>query len=62
MASNLAQRITFAVIAIPVALGVVWPGGWPLVGLLAVVGALGSRTFDLPCGNKSPPSAESSPP
>jgi phosphatidate cytidylyltransferase len=47
MASNLAQRITFAVIAIPVALAVVWLGGWPLVGLLAIVGALGSReVFD----------------
>jgi len=43
MASNLFQRISFAVIAIPVALGVVWFGGWPLVGLLAIVGALGSR-------------------
>ena len=43
MASNLFQRVSFAVIAIPVALGVVWFGGWPLVGLLAIIGALGSR-------------------
>ena len=43
MASNLTQRIGFAVVAIPVALGVVWFGGWPLVVLVSAAAALGAR-------------------
>lgn len=43
MASNLAQRIAFAVVAIPVALLVVWWGGWPLVAAMSVVAVLGTR-------------------
>lgn len=43
MASNLTQRLAFAVIAIPLALGIVWYGGWPLVGLVAAAGVLGAR-------------------
>ncbi len=46
--SNLALRIGFAVVAIPVALAVVWYGGLPLAFLVAVVGTLGTRElFDL---------------
>jgi phosphatidate cytidylyltransferase len=46
--SNLARRVGFAVVAIPLALAVVWYGGVPLVLLLAVVAALGARElFDL---------------
>lgn len=41
--SNLAQRILFAVVAIPVAVGIVWLGGWVLAGALAVLGALGAH-------------------
>lgn len=48
MESNLVRRVGFAVIAIPLALGVVWYGGLPLALLLAVAGALGTRElFDL---------------
>ncbi|MFL5403728.1 MAG: phosphatidate cytidylyltransferase [Gemmatimonadales bacterium] len=48
MDSNLARRVGFAVVAIPLALIIVWYGGVPLVGLLAVAGALGARElFDL---------------
>jgi len=43
MASNLTQRIGFALVAIPVALGVVWLGGWPLVALVSAAAALGAR-------------------
>lgn len=43
MASNLAQRVGFAVVAIPAALGVIWLGGWPLALLLAAAGILGLR-------------------
>jgi phosphatidate cytidylyltransferase len=43
MASNLVQRIGFAAVAIPLALGVVWLGGLPLVALICVAGALGTR-------------------
>ncbi len=48
MASNLTQRVLFAVVAIPVAVAVVWWGGWPLAALLGVVAALGVRElYDL---------------
>ena len=43
MASNLTQRIGFAVVAIPVALAVVWFGSWPLVVLVAAAASLGTR-------------------
>jgi phosphatidate cytidylyltransferase len=45
---NLARRVGFAVIAIPLALAIVWFGGVPLALLLALAGALGARElFDL---------------
>ena len=48
MDRNLAQRIGFAAVAIPLALAVVWYGGWPLTALVAAVGVLGAREmFDL---------------
>ena len=43
MDRNLAQRIGFAVAAIPFALVIVWYGGWLLVGFLMLVGILGTR-------------------
>lgn len=43
MDSNLARRILFAVVAIPVAFAVIWFGGWPLVALVALVAVLGTR-------------------
>jgi phosphatidate cytidylyltransferase len=48
MDSNLVRRVGFAVVAIPLALAVVWYGGLPLAFLLALAGALGTRElFDL---------------
>ncbi|MEP6572660.1 MAG: phosphatidate cytidylyltransferase [Gemmatimonadota bacterium] len=48
MDANLVRRIGFAVIAIPVALGIVWLGGIPLALLVAIVSVLGTRElFDL---------------
>jgi phosphatidate cytidylyltransferase len=45
---NLARRVGFATVAIPLALLIVWYGGVPLVLLLAIAGALGARElFDL---------------
>jgi phosphatidate cytidylyltransferase len=43
MASNLTRRVLFAVVAIPIALGVVYCGGWPLVAVVSAVAALGAR-------------------
>jgi phosphatidate cytidylyltransferase len=43
MDGNLVRRVAFAVVAIPLALLVIWYGGLPLVGLLTVAGALGAR-------------------
>jgi len=43
MASNLVQRVGFAAVAIPLALGLVWLGGLPLALLVAIVGVLGTR-------------------
>lgn len=43
MTRNLAQRIGFAVVAIPLVVGLVWWGGWPLAAVLALLGALGAR-------------------
>src|SRR6266850_62402 len=43
MASNLTQRVAFAVVAIPLALGIVYWGGWVLVALVVAVAVLGAR-------------------
>jgi phosphatidate cytidylyltransferase len=43
MDSNLVRRIGFAVVAIPLALGIVWYGGLVLAFLLALAGALGTQ-------------------
>jgi len=43
MDSNLVRRVGFAVVAIPLALLLVWLGGLPLALLLAVAGALATR-------------------
>jgi phosphatidate cytidylyltransferase len=43
MSRNLLLRIAFAVVAIPLALLVVWRGGWLLAGVLALLGVLGTR-------------------
>jgi len=42
VASNMTQRVAFAVVAIPAALALVWQGGLPLAVLLAVVAWLGT--------------------
>lgn len=42
MDSELVRRVGFAAVAIPLALLVIWYGGLPLAGLLAVAGALGT--------------------
>lgn len=48
MDANLVKRIAFAAVAIPLAIGLVWLGGWPLAVLVAVIGALGTRElFDI---------------
>lgn len=48
MASNLAKRIAFAGVAIPLAVGIVWLGGWPFAAALAALGVLGAREiYDL---------------
>jgi phosphatidate cytidylyltransferase len=48
MDANLVRRIGFAVLAIPLALAIVWYGGWPLALLLGVAAVLGARElFDL---------------
>lgn len=43
--SNLATRVLFAVIAIPVVLAIIWVGGILLALLLAAVGALGASEY-----------------
>ena len=43
MEANLVRRIGFAVIAIPLALAIVWYGGFPLAFLLALASALGTK-------------------
>jgi phosphatidate cytidylyltransferase len=40
---NLVQRIAVAAIAIPLVVGIIWLGGWPLAGALALLGVLGAR-------------------
>jgi len=48
MDSNLVRRVAFAVVAIPLALGIIWYGGLPLAFLMALTSALGARElFDL---------------
>ena len=43
MSSNMAKRVGVAAVAIPVALAIVWQGGWWLTGLVAAVAVLGVR-------------------
>lgn len=43
MASNMTRRVAFAAVAIPLALLVVWYGGWPLAVLVSTVAVLGVR-------------------
>jgi phosphatidate cytidylyltransferase len=43
MDSNLVKRIAFAAVAIPLAVLLVWFGGWPLAILVSVAGVLGAR-------------------
>ena len=43
MSSNLTKRIAFAAVAIPLALWIVWLGGWVLALLTAVIAVLGVR-------------------
>ena len=48
MDSNLARRIAFAAVAIPLAILIVWAGGWPLALLVATIALLGTaEVFDL---------------
>jgi phosphatidate cytidylyltransferase len=48
MASELARRVGFAAVAIPLVLLVVWYGGLPLAALVAIAAALGTaELFDL---------------
>ncbi len=42
-AQNLVQRIVVAAIAIPLVVGIIWLGGWPLAATLALLGVLGAR-------------------
>ncbi|MDP3911520.1 MAG: phosphatidate cytidylyltransferase [Gemmatimonadales bacterium] len=43
MASHLGQRVVVAALAIPVAVALIWIGGWPLALALAALGVLGTR-------------------
>jgi phosphatidate cytidylyltransferase len=43
MSRNLVQRIAFAGVAIPLVVGLLWWGGWPLATVLALLGVLGTR-------------------
>lgn len=48
MDSNLLRRVGFAVVAIPLALAIIWYGGLPLALLLGLTSGLGARElFDL---------------
>jgi phosphatidate cytidylyltransferase len=48
MDANMIRRVGFAAVAIPLALAVVWLGGWPLAGLVSLIAALGVRElFDI---------------
>ena len=43
--SNLAARVLFAVVAIPVVVAIIWAGGFALAALLAVAGALAAAEY-----------------
>ncbi|HSN14750.1 MAG TPA: phosphatidate cytidylyltransferase [Anaeromyxobacteraceae bacterium] len=43
MSANMLRRVAFAAVAIPVALAVVWAGGWWLTLLVSLVAVLGVR-------------------
>ena len=43
--SELARRVLFSLVAIPVALGAIWYGDWALAALLAVAAALAANEF-----------------
>jgi phosphatidate cytidylyltransferase len=43
MSANMMRRVGFAVIAIPVAIALVWVGGWWLTGLVSLIALLGAR-------------------
>lgn len=43
MTSNLGQRVAVSAIAIPLAVGLIRLGGWPLAAAIAVLGVLGTR-------------------
>ncbi|MEO8200578.1 MAG: phosphatidate cytidylyltransferase [Gemmatimonadota bacterium] len=59
MDSNLAKRIGFAIVAIPVAFALVWFGGWPLVAIVALAAVLGTRElFDLARRQRIEPAVE----
>ena len=45
MDSNLIRRIAFAAVAIPLAVGLTWLGGWPLAVLVSLIAVLGVREF-----------------
>jgi len=48
MSRNLLVRIAFAVVAIPLAVFIIYAGDWILAGMLAVLGVLGTRElYDL---------------
>lgn len=59
MDSNLLKRISFAAVAIPVALALVWFGGWPLVALVGLAAVLGTRElFDFARRQRIEPAVE----
>ena len=59
MDSNLVRRIGFAAVAIPVAFGLIWLGGRPLVAVVALVSLLGTRElFDFARRQRIEPAAE----
>jgi phosphatidate cytidylyltransferase len=45
MDSNMVRRVAFAVIAIPLLIGIVWLGDWPLAGVLLLAATLGVDEF-----------------
>jgi phosphatidate cytidylyltransferase len=48
MDANMLRRVAFAAVAIPLALLLVWNGGWPLALLVSAIAVLGVReVFDL---------------
>ena len=53
MASELTKRVAVAAVGIPLALAVVYFGGWPLAGLLMAIAALAASEFYRLCAQKS---------